>query len=145
MLTRLHLSLNPAILALALATAALAGCDGPPTLAPETPATGPATDPASLDYYNHRVQPILQANCYRCHAGLNRKGGLRLDSRDAILHGGKSGAVLTPGHPELSPLIAAIHRDNPTTKPMPPKSILAPADIAALTAWIQAGAPIPRE
>jgi cytochrome c553 len=105
----------------------------------------PSDAAASPQYYSDHVQPILAANCYRCHAGMNHRGGLRLDSPDEILKGGKQGAVIVPGHPEQSLLIQLIRHEGPADdpKPMPPRSKLSDGDIAAVTAWVQAGARMP--
>src|SRR5262249_33293389 len=69
------------------------------------------------------------------------KGGLGLDSRQAMLTGGDSGPAIIPGHPEESLLVKAIHySDEPR---MPPKGKLPLDAIAALTTWIRQGAPWP--
>ena len=57
------------------------------------------TETDTPEFYTARVQPILQANCYRCHAGLNHRGGLLLDTEAGLRKGGHDGAVLVPGHP----------------------------------------------
>lgn len=106
---------------------------------------GPSTADASPQYYTEQVQPILQANCYRCHAGLNHRGGLQLDTRAGMMRGGKDGSVIVPGHPEQSMLLTLIRHEGPANdpKPMPPKSRLSDADIATVTEWIRAGAVMP--
>jgi cytochrome c len=102
----------------------------------------PAADPA---FYTTKVQPILQANCYRCHSGLNHRGGLSMDTRAALLKGGHEGVVIVPGHPEQSLFIKLIRHEGPAKDPMPmpPKSKISDADIATITQWIQAGAIMP--
>ncbi len=101
--------------------------------------------PASGEFYTQKVEPIFKANCFRCHAGQKHSGALRLDSATQLMRGGKDGSVITPGHPELSLLIALIRHEGPADNPMPmpPKSKLTEADIATVTAWIQAGAILP--
>ena len=102
---------------------------------------------ASPAFYTEHVQPILQANCYRCHAGMNHRGGLQLDTREALMRGGKDGAVIVPGHPEQSLLVKLIRHEGPASdpKPMPPKGKLSDADIATITERIRAGAVMPAE
>lgn len=102
---------------------------------------------ASPQFYTDHVQPILQANCYRCHAGLNHRGGLQLDTREGLMHGGKDGTVVVPGHPEQSLLVSLIRHEGPAAdpKPMPPKSKLSDADIATITEWIRGGAVMPAD
>ncbi len=108
--------------------------------------TTPAAE-ATPQFYTEHVQPILQANCYRCHSGMNHRGGLQLDTREALMHGGKDGAVIVPGHPEQSLLVTLIRHEGPADdpKPMPPKGKLSDADIATITEWIRAGAVMPDE
>src|SRR5687767_14684154 len=75
----------------------------------------------SIDFFEAKIRPVLVANCYKCHSveSKKRKGGLWLDSRAAMLEGGDSGAVLTPGDPDKSRLIEAIRYKNPELQ-MPP-------------------------
>lgn len=99
---------------------------------------------ASPQFYTEHVQPILEQNCYRCHAGMNHRGGLVLDSREGLMHGGKDGTVVVPGHPEQSLLVKLIRHEG-SEKPMPPKGTLSDADVAAITEWIRAGAVMPAD
>jgi cytochrome c553 len=96
--------------------------------------------PGTKEYFAQKVQPILDQNCYDCHADETQKGNLRLDSYASIRKGGKSGAILVPGDPETSRMILAIRRSGGAVKAMPPKSVLEPADVAVLEAWVKAGA-----
>jgi mono/diheme cytochrome c family protein len=100
---------------------------------------------ASPQFYTASVQPIFAANCYRCHGGMNHRGGLHLDSREGLLKGGKNGVVIVPGHAEQSLLVKLVRHEGPANDPMPmpPKGKLSDADIAAITRWIQAGAAMP--
>jgi cytochrome c len=102
---------------------------------------------ATPKYYSEHVQPILQANCYRCHAGLNRRGGLQLDTRAGLMRGGKDGVVIVSGHPEQSLLVKLIRHEGPANDPksMPPKSKLSDAEIATIIGWIRAGAVMPAD
>src|SRR5947207_2567712 len=68
-----------------------------------------AAPPQSPEFFEAAVRPVLAANCYDCHAE-ERMGGLRLDSRDALLKGGKSGPAIVPGDPEKSLLIQAVRQ-----------------------------------
>ncbi len=99
-------------------------------------ASGPA--PQSPDFFELRVRPVLAANCYECHTNL-RSGGLRVDSREALLKGGRTGPAIVPGDPDHSLLIQAVRQTNSTLK-MPKGGQLAPAEIDALAEWVRAGA-----
>src|SRR5262245_52776843 len=43
------------------------------------------------------IEPILAANCIKCHGPEKQKSGFRLDSREAAIKGGDGGAALVPG------------------------------------------------
>ena len=100
---------------------------------------------AKPEFYTQKVRPILAANCYRCHAGMNHRGGLTLATRAGILKGGKDGAVLKPGDAANSLLVKLIRHEAPSDHPgpMPPKSKLSDADIATVERWVKAGAIMP--
>jgi mono/diheme cytochrome c family protein len=106
---------------------------------------GTPAEAASPQFYTEHVQPIFQENCYRCHAGLNHRGGLQLDSAQSILRGGRKGPVIVPGSPEQSLLVKLIRHEGTADDPMPmpPKSKLSDTDIATITAWVRAGAAMP--
>lgn len=112
---------------------------GPNTPAANTPAAN------TPQFYTARIQPVFQANCYRCHGGLNHRGGLVMDSKVGLERGGGKGPVLVPGHPEQSLLVTLIRHEGPKDDPMnmPPKGKLSDADIAAVEQWIRAGAAMP--
>ena len=114
----------------------------PAVQAASAAAADPAANPA---FYTSRVQPILQTNCYRCHAGLNHRGGLQLDSKAGMFKGGHDGAVVVPGHPEQSLLVKLIRHEGPANDPMPmpPKGKISDADIATIEQWVRAGAVMP--
>jgi hypothetical protein len=100
-------------------------------------------DAASETYFELKVRPLLAGSCVKCHGEKKSSGGLRLDSREAILAGGESGPAITPGDPSGSPLIRAIRHDDETLK-MPPAGALPRAAQEDLSAWVAAGAPWPK-
>jgi len=105
-----------------------------------------AQDSRGLGLFHDYVEPLLKKNCYECHSHESKKakGGLVLDSRDAILTGGDLGPALTPGDPENSLLLEAVMYHNGDLQ-MPPEGKLADSDIEHLREWIQLGAPDPRK
>lgn len=70
--------------------------------------------------YDADIQQMFQTSCVRCHSGSKPAGGLKLDSREGVLKGGKDGPVLTAGNSAHSPLVIAISRLDPDTA-MPPR------------------------
>ncbi|HWA26302.1 MAG TPA: PSD1 and planctomycete cytochrome C domain-containing protein [Lacunisphaera sp.] len=108
----------------------------------------PALAKADIDFFEARVRPVLSDKCYKCHSHTadKIKGGLLLDSRDALLSGGSSGAAIVPGKPDDSLLIQAIRYTDADLK-MPPEDHggqLSAQQIADLTEWVRRGAPDPR-
>ena len=100
----------------------------------------PAPPPASPEFFETRVRPILANNCYGCHTN-SALGGLRVDSREALLKGGVSGPSLVPGDPAKSLLITAVLQTGELK--MPKGSKLKSEEIDDLTAWVKAGATWP--
>jgi len=99
----------------------------------------PAED---LEFFEKQVRPLLVNRCAECHSGEKVKGGLRLNSRAALITGGDSGAAIVPGKPEESELILAVSYD-PAGYQMPPKGKLPDNEIAILAKWVKLGAPWP--
>lgn len=93
------------------------------------------------DLFETKVRPLLATNCYACHTE-SQMGGLRLDSRESMLKGGKSGAAIQPGKPDDSLLIQAVRRTHARLK-MPPTAELKPEEVAALAEWVKRGAEWP--
>ena len=142
------MTLRTAATAAALLSPALGLCLLPRHVVSARPVQASGADPAaSPAFYGTRVQPIFQANCYRCHAGLNHRGGLVMSTRAGLMKGGHDGPVIVPGHPESSLLVKLIRHEGPPDDPMPmpPKGKLSDADIATVEQWVRAGAVMPSD
>ncbi len=89
--------------------------------------------------YEEQVQAIFRQHCYTCHGPDTAKSDLRLDNYSAMMRGGASGEVITPGDPDSSRLWKLVaHEETPE---MPPKQDKLPeATLATLKQWITAGA-----
>jgi mono/diheme cytochrome c family protein len=103
-----------------------------------TVALAATSAPDSADFFETRIRPVLANNCFTCHAA-SQLGGLRLDSREGIIKGGKSGAAIVPGDPDKSLLIRAVRQTDPKLK-MPMGGKLKDQEIEDLAAWVKAGA-----
>jgi len=106
------------------------------------PAVKPAKPPIAApnaEFFETRVRPVLAAQCYKCHGPAKQLGGLRLDSRQAILKGGARGPTIVVGKPDKSLLLNAIRHQN-AAPVMPPGSKLKPTEIEALSQWVAQGA-----
>jgi hypothetical protein len=99
-----------------------------------------ADQAVAIQHFEQHVLPIFQAHCYQCHAGGEAKGGMRLDTRARLMRGGESGSVVDLDRPAESLLLAAIRYEGPE---MPPRGPLNEAQLAAVGAWLDAGAPYP--
>ncbi len=98
-----------------------------------------------LKFFEAEIRPILISNCYGCHSksASLAKGRLRLDTRDAVRRGGKTGPAVVPGDVDSSLLIRAVRGNDPDIQ-MPPEEQLSADDVKALERWVAMGAPDPR-
>ena len=92
-------------------------------------------------FFELKVRPLLVARCFRCHGEKLQKGGIRLDSAEALLGKSNDDALVKPGHPEESRLIEVIgYKDEPK---MPPDGKLLDSDAQILREWVRRGAHFP--
>lgn len=93
-------------------------------------------------FYAKRIQPILDANCLACHGPSKSQGGLRLDSYEELIQGGKDGPVIVSRDFTHSLLLQRITLpvDNARVMPAEGRPLLKAEEIAALRAWVEAGA-----
>src|SRR5689334_10517816 len=99
----------------------------------------------SVDFFEKRIRPVLHDQCIGCHGPEKQKGGLRLDSRAALLRGGDSGAAVVPGDPDRSLLLRAM-RQTDAEFAMPPRKSgkKLPGNVLEDVArWIREGAAFP--
>src|SRR5579863_1260922 len=99
-----------------------------------------------FEFFEKHVRPVFVDNCYKCHSATSEKlkGGLQVDTKDALLKGGDTGPAIVPGDPEKSLLIKAVRYTDKDLQ-MPPKDKrLSEGQIADLVAWVKMGAPDPR-
>ena len=99
-----------------------------------------APTPQQIEFFEAKIRPLLIESCLDCH-GEDEKGGLRLDSRAAILKGGESGPAIVPGDPDASLLIKAVRHVQGISKMPRSADKLSDTQIAALSEWITMGAP----
>lgn len=96
-------------------------------------------------FFSLKIRPVLEQNCFACHGNGKHKGGLRLDSREAILKGGDDGVVVVVGKPDESQLIQSVKwqaKDKDLN--MPPegkKPRLSAEQIANWEKWVEMGLP----
>mgnify|MGYP001161334150 FL=1 len=97
-----------------------------------------------VKFFESKIRPVLVEQCYRCHSSEEKiRGGLSIDTREGILHGGDSGPAIVPGDLNSSLLWTAINWADEDYE-MPPKKKLPINVIADFKKWIEMGAPDPR-
>jgi uncharacterized membrane protein/mono/diheme cytochrome c family protein len=101
-----------------------------------------AETPQPDSLYAKQIHPILDSNCVACHGEGKTKGGLRLDSYDALMSGGKDGPVIVAGDPTKSLLIqrVTLPLDHKQFMPAEGKRPLRVEEITIIKSWIQQGA-----
>src|SRR5256885_6796942 len=109
---------------------------------PHSSAANPT--PEQIEFFETKIRPVFAENCFTCHSAKSEKlkGGLRLDTSEALLKGGDSGPAIVVGAPEASLLVKAVRYTDPDLQ-MPPKNKKLPAEqIALLETWVKMAAPI---
>jgi hypothetical protein len=107
-------------------------------------ALAPAARAAAKPDFAKEILPILEKNCFECHGDEKQKGKLRMDTREALLKGGDTGAALVAGKSAESLMIQRVLLPRDNDEAMPPKGEgLTKAQQDLLKAWIDSGAEWP--
>jgi hypothetical protein len=105
-----------------------------------------ALSPADVEFFEHRIRPVLAQDCYECHrTGGKMKAGLALDHRSALLKGGDTGPAVIPGDIKNSLLLQAIRHEHDDFAMPKAGAKLDAAVIADFERWVARGAPDPRD
>src|ERR1700692_797795 len=59
-------------------------------------------------FFERKIRPILAGTCFRCHGGERTSAKLRVDSREALMKGGRSGPAVVPGSSDKSLLVKVL-------------------------------------
>ena len=91
--------------------------------------------PAQIEAFEKNIRPLLIQHCYECHSADSDKvkGGLLMDSREALLLGGDSGPAIVSEKPQESLMISAVKYQS---YEMPPNGKLSIKEINLLNDWI---------
>ncbi len=105
----------------------------------------PKTKRSATVDFEREILPILKNNCIACHNQTKPKGGLVLETPQAIQKGGDSGPAAVPKKPADSLLLkAAAHEDPELIMPPPDNKVAAtslkPDELGLLRLWIEQGA-----
>ncbi|WP_289042355.1 c-type cytochrome domain-containing protein [uncultured Zobellia sp.] len=93
--------------------------------------------------YEDVVKPILKNKCVSCHNPKKAKGELLLHSKEGILNGGESGAIIEASKALESELFTRLILPMDNDDHMPPEGKTQPSkeEIELVRAWIDADAP----
>lgn len=97
-----------------------------------------------ISFFEKRVRPLLLENCTHCHGAEQQEGGLRLDSRNALLKGGDRGPAVIPEDAKNSLLVHAVRHSEDLEMP-PDEEPLSEQHVADLARWINDGAAWPKD
>ncbi len=91
--------------------------------------------------FSRDIQPLLAKRCLACHGPDTQEAGLRLDDRGGATQELDSGArAIVPGQSAVSEILKRITATDPDIRMPPEGPRLTPAEVAALTTWIDDGA-----
>ncbi len=105
--------------------------------------TGAAAAVAQSPDFVRDVRPILNKRCAGCHGAAQQMNGLRLDDPESAIRGGYSGPAIVKGKSAESKLIERVRSTKDGFRMPPSGPAAAPAEVATLAAWIDAGAVYP--
>src|SRR5262249_60490605 len=95
-------------------------------------------------FFETKIRPVLAETCLQCHGGDKVSGGLRVDSREALLKGGEHGPALIPGLADRRLLTRALRYIPDSDLKMPPDKKLPAAVVEDFVTWVNAGAVLPK-
>jgi hypothetical protein len=87
---------------------------------------------------------IEKYHCTVCHAGAAPRDGLRLDSYEHVMKGGKDGPVVVAGSPAKSDLVLRVKGAKEPRMPMAGPPWLSDDEVKTFENWIAAGAKGPK-
>lgn len=85
--------------------------------------------------FAHDILPILRDRCAKCHTGETRKGGVSIETREAVLESG----IAVVGESAESTLIERITSDDPELRMPLEDEQLSEKEIVLLRRWIDGG------
>ncbi|NBS31290.1 MAG: hypothetical protein EBS83_00335 [Planctomycetia bacterium] len=96
--------------------------------------------------YEHDITPLLRTYCAGCHNDRDAEGGLSVETFASFRRGGEfSGDPVSPGNIDGSVMIERIRSTDSDHMPPLEEPQLPAEAVAAIEAWIAAGAPGPAE
>ena len=98
----------------------------------------PAPSPRPVSFATD-IKPLFEASCVQCHAKGKDKGGLSLETKQALLKGGDTGPAAVVGKSDVSLIVKMVAGVDPDSV-MPKKGTKWTAEqVGLLRAWIDQG------
>lgn len=112
------------------------------TTTPQPTPAPPKEPPLEEPLFTKHIAPILEDRCAACHGPEKAKGGLRLDSFQALMAGGDSGPGILAANSDGSEILKRIHLPIDHDDHMPPDGKPQPSEeeITLLRWWVDSGA-----
>lgn len=100
---------------------------------------------SAVSPYERDVAPVLKSHCYACHGPSKQKSGFAMHEPELLLRGGYGGESIVPGDSASSELVRRLRLPLEDEEHMPPPEKPQPSEeqVAAIAAWIDAGAEVP--
>lgn len=95
-------------------------------------------NPASAEFFEKSVRPVLVERCQGCHNPKLKRAGLDLTTGEGFYKGADSGLLFDAAHLNDSRILKAVSYLERVK--MPPTGKLKDADIEAINQWVKAGA-----
>ena len=91
-----------------------------------------------VKFFEEKIRPVLVEHCYECHSSSSGKarGGLKVDSKDALLRGGDTGPAVVSKSLSKSMLFQSLLYLDDADYQMPPKGKLPDSVIDDFRRWI---------
>jgi mono/diheme cytochrome c family protein len=138
-----------AVLAMTEALPLGATTEKPPSVATKSK-DAPSVAAEKVDFAK-QIKPLLERSCVACHGPDKQRSKFRLDSREALLKGGNTGAaVVVPGKSAQSALLDYVSGrvEGMEMPPMPKRdkfAALTKEEVELLRAWVEQGAVWPAD
>ena len=105
------------------------------------PGVGQTQEKSAEIDFAAQIQPILARKCYSCHGPDLQEGGLRFDDRETVVGEAESGKqAIVAGKSDASELLRRVTMEEDDERMPPEGKRLSETEVAALRAWIDAGA-----
>jgi hypothetical protein len=100
----------------------------------------PCPTVAAESFFERRIVPLFDQNCFVCHGGTVQRSDLDLRSEESLLKGGASGPSIVPGNAKESLLYQLVTHKREPAMPMGGEKLSA-EDVKAIEDWINSLSP----